>query len=276
MRRHSSLLPLIIVIVIVQMGVLPALAFPGDERDETCAARIAAAIAAAPEGETPQIPDDCLQDTGMTAIELRAAAAQMQIHPKPDVVQVPYQEDVVWNRAYRRMTGHVVVYDAPNGTVIGEFDAGYNFVTVISEQDGFIQINYGQWVQSDHITWADVSEFSGVELTAPPLYPIAWMLAEARPSRYPGGPQDDAAEIIPRYTLMNIYGIEYDADGWEWYLVGPGKWIQQLRVAKVKPIARPAGVGPQDHWVMVDLYEQTVVAYEGDTMVFATLISSGL
>jgi hypothetical protein len=276
MRRRSILFTLLIVIVVAQASTLPAFAFPGDGRDETCAARIAAAIAATPEGETPQIPEDCLQDTGMTAIELRAAAAQMQLHPKPDVVQVPYQEDVVWNRAYRRMTGHVVVYDAPNGNVIGEFDAGYNFVTVISEQDGFIQINYGQWVQSDHITWADVSEFSGVELTAPPLYPIAWMLAEARPSRYPGGPQDDAAEIIARYTLMNIYGTEYDADGWEWYLIGPNKWIQQLRVAKVKPIARPAGVGPNDYWVAVDLYEQTVVAYEGDKMAFATLISSGL
>ncbi|MGQ9848782.1 MAG: L,D-transpeptidase [Aggregatilineaceae bacterium] len=253
----------------------PALAFPGDRRDESCSERIAAAVAATPEGETPRLPQDCVEHPGMSALELRAAEAEMRAHPAPDVVQVPYQEDIVWSRAYRRMVGHVVIYDAPNGNPIGELDAGYNFVTVINEKDGFIQVNYGQWVEAEHITWATVSEFSGVEITTQPKRPFAWMLAEARPSRYPGGPQDESAEIIPRYTLMNIYGVEY-VDGWEWYLVGPDQWIQQIRVAKVKAIPRPEGIGPDDHWIAVDLYEQTAVAYEGDRMVFATLISSGL
>jgi hypothetical protein len=101
------------------------------------------------------------------------------------------------------------------------------------------------------------------------------MLAEARPSRYPGGPEDESQDVIARYTRMNIYGIEY-VDGWEWYLVGPNQWVQQIRVSKVQPRQRPEGVGEDDRWIAVDLYEQTAVAYEGDRMVFATLISSGL
>ncbi len=274
--KRSILVFIVLGIVLFELsGVHHALAFPGDRRDETCSERIAAAIAATPEGEKPVLPRDCVEHPGMSALELRAAEAEMRAHPKPDVVQVPYQEDIVWSRAYRRMVGHVVIYDAPNGNPIGELDAGYNFVTVINEKDGFIQVNYGQWVPAEHITWADVSEFSGVEIATQPKRPFAWMLAEARPSRYPGGPQDKSAEIIPRYTLMNIYGVEY-VDGWEWYLVGPDQWIQQIRVAKVKAIPRPEGIGPDDHWVAVDLYEQTAVAYEGDRMVFATLISSGL
>ena len=39
---------------------------------------------------------------------------------------------------------------------------------------------------------------------------------------------------------------------------------------------RPEGVGENDLWTEVDLYEQTIAAYEGDRLVFATLISSGL
>jgi len=270
-----KLLVMVLLVLISLSSTVPTLAFPGDERDETCAQRIAAVVATTPEGETPQIPEDCLKDTGMTAIEMRAAEAEMIAHPTPDVIQVPYNEEVVWTRAYRRMTGHVIIYDAPNGNVIGELDAGYNYVTIVSEQDGFIQINYGQWVAAEHITWADVSEFSGVEIQSQPERPFAWMLAEARPSRYPGGPEDDTKDVIARYTLMNIYGVEYDADGWEWYLVAPGEWVQQIRVAKVQPISRPEGVGAHDHWVAVDLYEQTIVAYEGDKMVFATLVSAG-
>lgn len=262
-----------IAVVLATQGFLiaPAHAFPGNRDDESCADRIAAATLTA----DAAVETDCLPTPGLDALALRAAEVEMQRHPTPDVQQVPYREDVVWTRAYRRMVGHVVIYDAPNGNPIGELDAGYNYVTIINSKDGFVQINYGQWVKEEHITWADVSEFSGVEITRQPIRPFAWMLAEARPSRYPGGPQDENAEKIERYTLLNIYGTEI-VNGWEWYLVGPNQWVQQIRVAKVKPIPRPEGVGPNDRWVAVDLYEQTAVAYEGDKMVFATLISSGL
>lgn len=270
----------LVTIVILVFTTLPQVAsvthaFPGSGKDESCADQIAAAQVAASEGQTVTVPNDCMPDTGLSAIELRAAEAEMRLEPAPDVVQVPYQEDIVWNRAYRRMVGHVIIYDAPNGNPIGELDAGYNYVTVISEQDGFIQINYGQWVPSEAITYADVSEFSGVEINHQPKRPFAWMLAEAHPSSYPGGPENKDYPMVERYTLMNIYGVEY-VDGWEWYLIAPNQWIQQIRVAKVQPRARPEGVGPHDRWIAIDLYEQTAVAYEGDRMVFATLISSGL
>jgi len=45
-------------------------------------------------------------------------------------------------------------------------------------------------------------------------------------------------------------------------------------VARVLPTARPADV--KGRWIAVDLYEQVLVAYEDDHMVFATMISSGL
>ncbi len=41
------------------------------------------------------------------------------------------------------------------------------------------------------------------------------------------------------------------------------------------PVTRPFGVGPNERWVNVNLTTQTLVAYEGDTPVLTTLISSG-
>lgn len=293
-RMRKSLLPAVIalLIVVVQLAAAaPGHAFPGDRRDERCAELLqqarAAEQAASEQGDGSEagadvltasesaIPEDCIPHTGMTAIEMRAAEAEMKLHPYPDVVQVPYQEEVVWTRAYRRVVGDIVIHDAPNGNPIGFMDAGYNFFTVVNYENGWVQVNYGQWVPEEQVKTADVSEFSGVELLSQPKRPFAWMLAEAYPSRYPGGPQDESAELIERYTLMNIYGVEY-VDGWEWYLVGPNQWVQQIRVAKVQPIKRPAEIGPHERWIAVDLYEQTAVAYEGDRMIFATLVSSGL
>lgn len=47
----------------------------------------------------------------------------------------------------------------------------------------------------------------------------------------------------------------------------------RLRIAR--KIARPEKVGPADKWIHINLDEQTLVAYEGDRPVFATLVSSG-
>lgn len=277
LNRGSFLAGLIAVALLMahMFPAHPASAFPGDPRDEQCADLIERAQLRLAAGQDVEIPDDCLPHPGMSAIEMRAAEAAMQLHPTPNVTQVTYQENIVWERSYRRLLGPVTIHDAPNGNPVRTWDQGYNFVTVINEQDGWIQINWNEWVEAEYITWADVSPFAGVEINEQPIMPFAWILAEARPSLYPGGPQHQEYDMIPRYSLMNIYGIEY-VDGWEWYLVGPNQWIQQIRVAKVKAIPRPEGVATQDRWVAVDLYEQTIVAYEGNKMIFASLISSGL
>lgn len=42
-----------------------------------------------------------------------------------------------------------------------------------------------------------------------------------------------------------------------------------------QPVLRPIGVGPNERWIDVNLTQQRLVAYEGDTPVFDTLVSSG-
>jgi hypothetical protein len=40
-------------------------------------------------------------------------------------------------------------------------------------------------------------------------------------------------------------------------------------------VSRPGRIGAEEQWVAIDLDEQTLVAYEGDVPVLATLVSSG-
>jgi hypothetical protein len=46
-----------------------------------------------------------------------------------------------------------------------------------------------------------------------------------------------------------------------------------VRLAQARP--RPDGIGPEEKWVHVDTLEQVLTAYEGDRLVFATLVSTG-
>jgi lipoprotein-anchoring transpeptidase ErfK/SrfK len=60
-------------------------------------------------------------------------------------------------------------------------------------------------------------------------------------------------------------------------MVGINRWILQTKLGlifpnTVRPDAIPAGV----KWISINLFEQTLTAYEGDRMVFVTLVASGL
>jgi hypothetical protein len=54
-----------------------------------------------------------------------------------------------------------------------------------------------------------------------------------------------------------------------------GAVVRETNLRLIEPIARPRGIGESDKWIHVDLSSQTLVAYEGDRPVFATLVSSG-
>jgi hypothetical protein len=60
-----------------------------------------------------------------------------------------------------------------------------------------------------------------------------------------------------------------------YYEDAEGRLMRAYAVGKAYKLKRPPGVKPDEHWVHVDLSEQTLVAYEGDVPVFATLVSTG-
>lgn len=132
-----------------------------------------------------------------------------------------------------------------------------------------------EYVYEDKIHFVRPSAFSGVILGSQPSTPFAWVLRRVRPSSYPGAPGSPDQDVLYRYDRVSVYGTE-QVGGRSWYLIGSNQWIQQTYVGLVDIDPRPAGVGPGEKWIEVDLYEQTVAAYEGDRMVYASLVSSGL
>jgi hypothetical protein len=189
---------------------------------------------------------------------------------------LPVSQSLLYDRDYRRILDPVDVYDAIHGNAISHLEEGFVFVTVLSESDGWSQISPERWVPSSILhSDVSVSRFAGVRLQESATESrLAWLLRHVRPSVCPGdGPADDAA-LIYRYTLVDIYN-EIELDGDVWYQIGLNSWVHQFDVARILPVSRPTEVDTP-FWISVDLYEQVIVAYEGDVPVFASLVSSGM
>jgi hypothetical protein len=168
------------------------------------------------------------------------------------------------------------VFDAPGGSLVTTTGAGFSFVTVESTQGEWSQIDSNEWVRTadlnDNVL---ISRYAGVRLPEEGLpYPMAWTLRHLNPSTTPGGEDSDLNPFLYRYTRVTLYTY-VEVDGYRWYQIGKDQWVHQFDVAKITPIERPADVDT-NKWIGIDLYEQTLIAYEGETPVFSTLISSGL
>jgi hypothetical protein len=200
--------------------------------------------------------------------------ADMLAYPAPNVQPLLPDGNLIQDRVYNRVNTAIEIFDAPNGAVLGTLASGFNFVTSLRVQDGWTEVNPGQWVRAENLGRATVSLFGGVLLTEPLPYPMAWALVNILPSRTPGVEPIEEDPHILRYTRLNLYDSE-EIEGWRWYQVGPQQWVHQTTVGKVLPVEHPAAIDTY-RWISVDLYEQIAIAYEGNTPVFTTLVASGL
>jgi hypothetical protein len=202
----------------------------------------------------------------------------MNAFPAPVVSEVPLDGFTLTNYSFWHVTQKTPtnLFDSPGGSIVGQMPGGFNFVRAINQNgDHWIQIEGGQWMSTQDLKFSKPSEFRGVNLLDGLKYPFAWVMDTMYTSDTPGGPQSvDHGRLMRRYDRVNLFAEATDDNGWKWYMVGPNQWIEQRLLARAQRIERPEGVSGR--WVAVDLYEQTLVAYEDDTPVFATLVSSGL
>ena len=218
----------------------------------------------------------CDNVPGVYGMEARALAAEMAAHPTPGLTPIPVDERQLYQHSFRKVLKETDVYDSPSGKAIGHIDNGFTFVNAGQEKDGYIEIRPSQWLPKDVLGLPNkaVSKFSGVMLpNGMPTIPFGWMVLDTKPSRTPGAKPISGTPEIKHYTLLNFFAVE-NVDGWDWYEIGPNQWVIQTRIARLEPVRRPEGVSGK--WFAVDLYEQTLIAYDDDTPVFATLIASGL
>ena len=193
-----------------------------------------------------------------------------------------FDDSLLGRRLYARLADNANVYPEPSWSVapVRNVGDGFLYATVSSwnEINGetWYQINHREYVHEDDIQPVDVSGFQGVSVRRQPERPFGWVVQDVQPSRQPDGEPGTFFSELPRYSFFEVFDAVKGQNDWIWYDTGNGRWIKQTYASIVDVSPRPDQVGPDEYWTEVDLYEQTFAAYEGDRMVYATLISSGL
>lgn len=219
-----------------------------------------------------------------------AVTCNMDFQPDPEieigletsVAPEALDDSLFGKRVYARLADNANVYPEPNRGVppVRNVGDGFLYATVNSWEkingETWYRINYGEYVHEDDIQPVAVSDFKGVHINQQPERPFGWVVQEVQPSRQPDSEPSPSFTELPRYTFFEIYDAVIGKDDWIWYDIGDEQWVKQTYVSIVDVSSRPDEVGPDEFWTEVDLYEQTFAAYEGDQMVYATLISSGL
>ena len=129
---------------------------------------------------------------------------------------------------------------------------------------GWLRRPSGEYMPLAGIKLHHASPFAGLH-DPPPAVAFTLRATTVRPDD-PGAATVDVA----RHESLAALGL---AQGQRLRVPGGTVARAAVRIATRRP--RPAGVPADARWVHVDLSEQTLTAYEGDALVFATLISTG-
>ncbi len=132
---------------------------------------------------------------------------------------------------------------------------------------------------SDRFWQTAGSKFKGVELTTDWKLPMGFVFGGAKSiSTF----RIDAAanSITPaktydHFSAVQLTGKEQEFHGTTYAETGDGSWVKRAQIRSTKPGPMPLDLKPNERWIDVNLATQTVVAFEGERPVYATMISSG-
>lgn len=198
-------------------------------------------------------------------------------HPSYDLFQVPF--------SYARLTNdpvplYATLEDAKKHNPHGELEKSIiKYVSLsdkaVTDQGTFYQIATGEWINAEDASKVSIPYFQGYLIKGDLPVSFGWVLTEATSRIAPGYTSPETGRTYQRTDLIRIYETQM-MDNMEWDRIGPDEWMEHRFIARVIPAgSAPEGV-TGERWIEVNLYEQTLLVYQGNKLIFATLISSGV
>ncbi len=133
----------------------------------------------------------------------------------------------------------------------------------------YVRSKADQYFRAEDLTPISETKLIGEPVSDERPLPIAFVTADDAPIHCDPDSATvcGAAERYARFSAMTVEEARVqDAEG---------RWLDRASVRVAAAIERPRRIADDESWLHIDLSEQTMVAYEGDHPIFATLVSTG-
>lgn len=180
---------------------------------------------------------------------------------------------------YGRVRRSAKIYTDAAAVAAGHSEPASVSLTV--ERRGATKIGGKEYWRTRHglIARADIrrlrgSSFQGVALDDTVTLPIAWTIPGERrsvPVRTKPSLRGRSKQRLPAFTVV----AEPDTSDADFVFAPEAGYLSRKDVRVAMPAELPSDLEPDEMWLDVDLKEQTLVAYRGETPMFATLVSTG-
>lgn len=143
----------------------------------------------------------------------------------------------------------------------------------------FWRTTAGMFVPKQHILVHDPKvEFEGVWLNAPGEarhLPLAWVTNPHQWKYTFDGAKMHRQEHVDRFTIVQLTGKKQVFDDKTYWETAEGWWMRAMDGTMTNPGPPPKNLATSEKWIDVNLGLESLVAFEGERPVFATIISSG-
>jgi hypothetical protein len=148
---------------------------------------------------------------------------------------------------------------------------------VTDEGVEFYQTRKGWYIQSDYVvklpSFIDSLAVDTQQGAAPPGAIVISDNAEAFSA------PDSAAKLLRTLKRWSVVpssnGAPLEAES-EWVKLADGSYIRDENISRIRPVPVPDEIKPDEKWLAVDLKEQLLHAYRGDTLVRVMPCSTGM
>lgn len=144
------------------------------------------------------------------------------------------------------------------------------------DQSAFLRTVRGGYVRDSLLDVPTPSRHHGVVLGGGSRLPLAFTLRDGthRLRRVGTTRRYESAGTLERHSAIDVAEM-IDRNGSSYLVDREGYTIRRSAVRIAAAVARPPRVRENHRWLHISLGEQTLVAYEGDTPVYATSVSTG-
>jgi hypothetical protein len=132
-------------------------------------------------------------------------------------------------------------------------------------------------VPVDRLRPIEGSSYHGVHIPEDIEMPFAFVRRDGAHAFKLRGDEMVRKEQLPRRATIKLTGKEQVVESIRYFETTDGRWLSESHCARVDRVKGPPTKWAQDgeHWLDISIANQTLVAYQGSTPVYATLVSTG-